>query len=96
MIAPAGAAEREKARGGPVGRAFFVLQTGSIFSQKAGEHRGNRLCFRERNNGLRRSAAKPTSKENASRAQDRTNKSGRAIQLENGNYGAVYIRVCLE
>lgn len=27
------------------GRAFFVLQTGSIFSQKAGEHRGNRLCL---------------------------------------------------
>lgn len=29
-----------------VGRAFFVLQTGSIFSEKAGEHRGNRLCLR--------------------------------------------------
>lgn len=41
----------EKERGGArapveVGRAFFVLQTGSIFSQKAGEHRGNRLCLR--------------------------------------------------
>ena len=33
-----------------VGRAFFVLQTGSIFSQKAGEHRGNRLSCRQRNN----------------------------------------------
>lgn len=28
------------------GRAFFVLQTGSIFSQKAGEHHGNRLYLR--------------------------------------------------
>lgn len=31
---------------GLVGRAFFVLQTGSIFSQKAGEHYGNRLYLR--------------------------------------------------
>lgn len=41
--------ERAARRSTVVGRAFFVLQTGSIFSQKAGEHCGNRLSLRHAN-----------------------------------------------